>query len=346
MSNPKLTHTLCAGLPQKRGVDSGTAVRPWRPRQTLHPHTRSAQACCRSAAWTAAAQMRPWRPRQTLNPCTRSGAGLLQKRGVDSGSADETMEATLTGQLGTQQRDLARRLQRQAALAWWRPGHPGWAIWPVDTEHFMRSAQARPRAVHPSSGCLPMAQGQGTFWDLAHRLQWQASLAWQRPVPWAVSHFNSIILYAAHALFVPECAPGVLARGQGSLHACDASTSRQMLHCLSNGRASGAGWLCGNKHRLVYTAPEAVLTDTHNMPANLTVLLCVKISIGQGDRSWIQGSVIAILRQNCMRAAGGRVSVCGIGGGRSGADGVAVELVAVVPRLCGAGARSHGALGQ
>ena len=73
-------------------------------------------------------------------------AGLLQKRGADNGGADETMEATLTGQLGTTQRDLARRLQRQAALAWWRAGHPGWAIWPVDTEDFMRNAQARPRA--------------------------------------------------------------------------------------------------------------------------------------------------------------------------------------------------------
>jgi len=54
------------------------------------------------------------------------------------------MEATLTGQLGGPQRDLARRLQRAAALAWWRAGHPGWAIWPVDTEAFMRNAQARP----------------------------------------------------------------------------------------------------------------------------------------------------------------------------------------------------------
>ena len=81
-----------------------------------------------------------------VTPGVMPRAGLLQKRGADNGGADETMEATLTGQLGTTQRDLARRLQRQAALAWWRAGHPGWAIWPVDTEHFMRNAQARPRA--------------------------------------------------------------------------------------------------------------------------------------------------------------------------------------------------------
>ncbi|KAK9825131.1 hypothetical protein WJX81_002021 [Elliptochloris bilobata] len=68
--------------------------------------------------------------------------GLLQKGAAANGGLNATMEATLTGQLGGQQRDLARRLQRQAALAWWRAGHPGWAIWPVDTEHFMRNAQA------------------------------------------------------------------------------------------------------------------------------------------------------------------------------------------------------------
>ncbi len=78
-------------------------------------------------------------------------AGLLQKRGADPEGADATMEATLTGQLGEKQRDLARRLQRQAALAWWRPGHPGWAIWPVDTEHFMRNASARPRCFSASA---------------------------------------------------------------------------------------------------------------------------------------------------------------------------------------------------
>ncbi len=71
--------------------------------------------------------------------------GLLEKRGPDAGGGGAAeMEATLTGQLGGPQRDLARRLQRAAALAWWRAGHPGWAIWPVDTEAFMRNAQARP----------------------------------------------------------------------------------------------------------------------------------------------------------------------------------------------------------
>ena len=103
--------------------------------------------------------------------------GLLQKRGADNGGADETMEATLTGQLGTQQRDLARRLQRQAALAWWRAGHPGWAIWPVDTEHFICNAQARSRAA-ACLGLLGNTPG-GSHWfkaredfqSTAHHLQ-------------------------------------------------------------------------------------------------------------------------------------------------------------------------------
>jgi len=71
------------------------------------------------------------------------------------------MEATLTGQLGGPQRDLTRRLQRAAALAWWRAGHPGWAIWPVDTEAFMRNAQARARRAGARAACLsPVCTGR------------------------------------------------------------------------------------------------------------------------------------------------------------------------------------------
>ena len=30
-----------------------------------------------------------------------------------------------------------RQLQPQAVASWWQPGHPGWAIYPVDSEQFM-----------------------------------------------------------------------------------------------------------------------------------------------------------------------------------------------------------------
>lgn len=30
-----------------------------------------------------------------------------------------------------------RQLQPGAVASWWQPGHPGWAIYPVDSEQFM-----------------------------------------------------------------------------------------------------------------------------------------------------------------------------------------------------------------
>ncbi len=30
-----------------------------------------------------------------------------------------------------------RRLNPQGVAAWWHGGHPGWAIYPVDSDHFM-----------------------------------------------------------------------------------------------------------------------------------------------------------------------------------------------------------------
>lgn len=32
-----------------------------------------------------------------------------------------------------------RQLQPQAVASWWQPGHPGWAIYPVDSDHFMNT---------------------------------------------------------------------------------------------------------------------------------------------------------------------------------------------------------------
>ena len=40
----------------------------------------------------------------------------------------------LTAWLGCAQ---VRQLQPQAVASWWQPGHPGWAIYPVDSEQFM-----------------------------------------------------------------------------------------------------------------------------------------------------------------------------------------------------------------
>ena len=50
-------------------------------------------------------------------------------------------------QLDAGQRETLRRLQREASLSWWQPGHPGWAIWPVDSDSFMKGAQAQVEAL-------------------------------------------------------------------------------------------------------------------------------------------------------------------------------------------------------
>eukprot|EP00208_Stichococcus_sp_RCC1054_P004620 CAMPEP_0206134604 /NCGR_PEP_ID=MMETSP1473-20131121/106_1 /ASSEMBLY_ACC=CAM_ASM_001109 /TAXON_ID=1461547 /ORGANISM="Stichococcus sp, Strain RCC1054" /LENGTH=488 /DNA_ID=CAMNT_0053526221 /DNA_START=191 /DNA_END=1654 /DNA_ORIENTATION=+ len=61
--------------------------------------------------------------------------GLLQKKSQEG--AQTTMEATLMAQQTPQQRDQVRALNPQAVAAWWQGGHPGWAIYPVDSDHFM-----------------------------------------------------------------------------------------------------------------------------------------------------------------------------------------------------------------
>mmetsp|Transcript_10080 Transcript_10080/g.30159 ORF Transcript_10080/g.30159 Transcript_10080/m.30159 type:complete len:698 (+) Transcript_10080:368-2461(+) len=61
--------------------------------------------------------------------------GLLQKKSQDG--AQTTMEATLMAQQTPQQREQVRILQPQGVASWWQGGHPGWAIYPVDSDHFM-----------------------------------------------------------------------------------------------------------------------------------------------------------------------------------------------------------------
>lgn len=78
----------------------------------------------------------------TLHMQTVLHAGLLKKKSLDGGHI--TMEAVFTQQQGTYERGLVQQLQAAAADDWWRPGHPGWAIWPADSEHFLRQVQTFP----------------------------------------------------------------------------------------------------------------------------------------------------------------------------------------------------------
>jgi len=49
-------------------------------------------------------------------------------------------------------RQTAASLQKAAVEAWWQPGHPGWTIWPADSEQFMRGV------VEPGSPALSPIQ--------------------------------------------------------------------------------------------------------------------------------------------------------------------------------------------
>ena len=64
-------------------------------------------------------------------------AGLLHKKGLNRSGQQVEMEATLTQQPGFD-RSHAAWLQQQAIECWWRPGHPGWSVWPADSEQFIR----------------------------------------------------------------------------------------------------------------------------------------------------------------------------------------------------------------
>lgn len=50
------------------------------------------------------------------------------------------MDAVLMQEVPTAERDKTKKLLKRAVAAWWLPGHPGWAIWPVDTQQFMQDA--------------------------------------------------------------------------------------------------------------------------------------------------------------------------------------------------------------
>lgn len=78
-------------------------------------------------------------------------AGLLRKRGEDA--AGLTLDATLADQLDPAGGAALAALAADAACAWWRPGHPGWTICPLDSDEFLRGHGA---GAGPRAACLPM----------------------------------------------------------------------------------------------------------------------------------------------------------------------------------------------
>ena len=54
------------------------------------------------------------------------------------------MECTLSEHLSDAQADLAAQLAERAARCWWQPGHPGFAVAPLDSERFLSSLAGSP----------------------------------------------------------------------------------------------------------------------------------------------------------------------------------------------------------
>ena len=51
------------------------------------------------------------------------------------------MEAVFTTQQEAHEQQQVQQLQGQAQDDWWLPGHPGWAIWPADSDQFLRQVR-------------------------------------------------------------------------------------------------------------------------------------------------------------------------------------------------------------
>ena len=84
-------------------------------------------------------------------------AGLLQKKSQDG--LQTTMEATLMAQQTPAQREQVRQLQPGAVASWWQPGHPGWAIYPVDSEQFMSTGALENVSVTNEQIVAPLPMG-------------------------------------------------------------------------------------------------------------------------------------------------------------------------------------------
>ena len=61
--------------------------------------------------------------------------------------------------LATYVRAQVRTLQPQGVQSWWQPGHPGWAIYPVDSDHFLSTGVLDSVSVNTESISAPPPSG-------------------------------------------------------------------------------------------------------------------------------------------------------------------------------------------
>ena len=62
---------------------------------------------------------------------------MLSGKGSHPGARQVELEAIML-QHPVYDKAQARLQQRAAVDCWWRPGHPGWSVWPADSEQFVR----------------------------------------------------------------------------------------------------------------------------------------------------------------------------------------------------------------
>ena len=104
-------------------------------------------------------------------------AGLLQKKSQDG--LQTTMEATLMAQQTPAQREQVRQLQPGAVASWWQPGHPGWAIYPVDSEQFMSTGALENVNVTNEQIVAPLPMGCECLASLSGAIMFEAGLLTQ-----------------------------------------------------------------------------------------------------------------------------------------------------------------------
>uniref|UniRef100_A0A061QPJ5 Uncharacterized protein n=1 Tax=Tetraselmis sp. GSL018 TaxID=582737 RepID=A0A061QPJ5_9CHLO len=97
-------------------------------------------------------------------PATRNGeidlerpVGLLQKKDTLPGS-DPQYEVILLHQQTPAQRQQVRQLQRAAVQNWWRAGHVGWAIFPVNSEYLQSDTKGESDAAEEQDQATSMGQ--------------------------------------------------------------------------------------------------------------------------------------------------------------------------------------------
>lgn len=66
-----------------------------------------------------------------------------------------------------------RTLQPQGVQSWWQPGHPGWAIYPVDSDHFLSTGVLDQVSVNTESISAPPPTGSPGVPDVESALSWK-----------------------------------------------------------------------------------------------------------------------------------------------------------------------------